>query len=98
MKMQRVTVREISADAERYLSGEDTLVVEQDGRPIGYYVPIRESSQQDASAAFERLERTVQHVLAETGLTEEELSRLFDLSVPIPEKSTRRQGNGHSAS
>src|SRR5436189_46227 len=89
--MQRVSIREISTDAERYLSGDDPLVVEQDGKAIGYYVPIREPSQDDASEAFKRLEQTVERVLAETGLTEDELSRLFDLSVPVPDKPIRRR-------
>ena len=52
-----------------------------------------------------RLERTVERVLAETGMTEDELSRLFDLSVPIeelladpPERHLdRTKGSGNAA-
>ena len=41
------------------------------------------------------IEQTVQQVLAATGLTEEELSRLFDLTRPLPEPApaSSRQGD-----
>jgi hypothetical protein len=87
--VQRITIHEFSKDAGRYLAGDNAVVVEQDGETVGYYVPIAARGRQNESDAFDRLEKTVQRVLAETGLTEEELSRLFDLSEPIPDGSGR---------
>jgi len=42
------------------------------------------SRQESMVQALERLQRTVEQVLAETGLSEEALSRLYDLNQPLP--------------
>lgn len=88
--VRRVGVREFRDHATRYLAGDEVLAIERNGRPIGFYVPTGANREQDFAAALARLERTVEHVLAETGLTEEELSRLFDLSRPLPRRPRRR--------
>lgn len=55
------------------------------GEPIGFDTPVSANRHKDAAAALERLERAVRSVCRETGLSEAELSELFDLSVPLPE-------------
>jgi len=42
--------------------------------------------------ALARLEQTIQQVLAETRMTEEELARLFDLNEPLPEETSGSDG------
>ena len=44
----------------------------------------------DGEEALARLERTVQQVLDETGMSEDELSDLFNLNVPVPDAPIRR--------
>jgi antitoxin (DNA-binding transcriptional repressor) of toxin-antitoxin stability system len=86
--MKRLGVREFRDHATQYLAGDEVLVIERHGEPIGCYIPMGTHRARDATEALDRLEQTVERVLAATGLTEEELSRLFDLTQPLPE-STR---------
>jgi hypothetical protein len=87
--MKHVGVREFRDHATQYLAGDEPLSIERYGVPIGIYWPAGGGSRsrkgsKEANEALDRLERTVQKVLAETGMTEEELSRLFDLTIPFP--------------
>src|SRR5438105_1183525 len=93
--MKRLGVREFRDHATQYLAGDDVLVIERHGEPIGCYIPMGAHRVRSAPETLERLEQTVQQVLAATGLTEEELSRLFDLtrSLPEPAPASSRQGN-----
>ena len=82
--MKRVGVREFRDHATKYLHGEEAVTIERNGEPIGIYIPTGGAERKKRAAeAMARLERTVERVLAETGMTEDELSRLWDLSVPI---------------
>ncbi len=83
--MKRVGVREFRDRATQFLAGNEVLVIERNGHPIGFYIPTGTSRQERFTAALERLEQTVQRLLADTGLSEEELSRLYDLRQPVPD-------------
>lgn len=92
--MKRIGVREFRDHATQYLGGDEVLAVERHGQPIGFYIPTgpgRTSRQEEFEQALARLEQTVHRVLAETGLSEEELSRLFDLNQPLPDQPLRRK-------
>lgn len=52
---------------------------------------VRSQRKLKAREAVERLEQTVRRVLDETGLTEDELADLFDLSKPLPDGPIGRQ-------
>ncbi len=95
--MKRVGVREFRDHATQYLAGNEVLTIERHGQPIGFYIPTGASPQESFAQALERLERTVQRVVAETGLTEEELSRLFDLNQPVPNQPRRRRATPRGA-
>ena len=92
--MKRVGVREFRDHATQYLAGDEVLAIERHGNPIGFYIPAGSGRRERGAEALERLERTIGRVLSETGLTEEELSRLFDLSKPIPDPSRRHEETG----
>ncbi len=83
--MKHVGVREFRDHATQYLAGDEILVVERNGRPIGVYIPAGVQRPRHGTQALDQVERTVEAVLAETGLSEDELSALFDLSRPVPE-------------
>lgn len=89
--MKRVGVREFRDHATQYLGTNEVLIVERHGQTIGFYIPTGASRQESFEQALERLEETVQRVLSETGLSEEELSRLYDLKQAVP-KLPRRRG------
>lgn len=95
--MKRVGVREFRDRATRYLAGDEVLAIERHGQPIGFYIPTGASPAESLAQALERLERTVQQVVGETGLSEEELGRLYDLSRPVPDRPRRRRGDPTSA-
>ncbi len=84
--MKHVGVREFRDRATQYLSGDEVLAVERHGEPIGFYIPTRPSKKESLTQALERLEEAVQHVLERTGMSEDELSDLFDLKKPLPEQ------------
>lgn len=92
--MRRVGVREFRDHATQYLKGDEVLAIERHGQPIGFFIPTAASRWQTFSQALSRLDQTVKQILAETGYSEEELSRLFDLSVPesnLPERPRRKR-------
>lgn len=81
--MKRVEVDEFKNRATYYLANEEKLEIERDGKPIGYYLPIRERTEEEKRAAMERFECALERFLAESGLTEEELSAALDLNRPF---------------
>lgn len=83
--MKRVGVREFRDHATHYLGGDEVLAVERHGQPIGFYIPTGASKRENFTQALERLEQTVQRMVERTGLSEDELSHLFDLNQPLPE-------------
>jgi antitoxin (DNA-binding transcriptional repressor) of toxin-antitoxin stability system len=83
--MKRVGVREFRDHATQYLASDEVLAIERHGQPIGFYIPTGKSRQASFQEALARLEQTVRQVLAETGMNEDELARLFDLNEPLPE-------------
>jgi antitoxin (DNA-binding transcriptional repressor) of toxin-antitoxin stability system len=89
--MRRVGIREFRDHATQYLGGDEVLAIERHGQPIGFYIPTGASRQESFLQALERLEQTVQQVLAETGLSEEELSRMYDLAASVPERPRQRR-------
>ncbi len=90
--MKRVGVREFRDRATQYLGSGEVLAIERHGQTIGFYIPTGNSRQESFAEALGRLEETVRRVLAETGLSEEELSRLYDLNQPLPERPRQRRG------
>ena len=85
--MKRVGIREFRDHATQYLAGDQALAIERHGRPIGFYIPTAASRQESFAQALEQLEETVKQVLAETGLSEAELSHLYDIREPVPQRS-----------
>jgi antitoxin (DNA-binding transcriptional repressor) of toxin-antitoxin stability system len=104
--MKRVGIREFRDNATKYLAGNEALTIERHGEPIGVYIPTgadRAARQARAAEAMARLEQTIERILAETGWTEDELSQVFDLSIPeselvIPERRTpSKDASSHAA-
>ena len=86
--MKRVGVRDFRDHATQYLAGDEVLAIERHGQPIGFYIPARTKRPEASVALFERLDRAIERVLAQTGFSEEDLVRFFDLSQSVPEVGT----------
>ncbi len=82
-KLKNVGVREFRDHATTYLSGSDPIAVSKHGQVIGFYLPVERDSEQ-AKRAIENLGRSVEKVLEETGMSEDELAMLFDLRRALP--------------
>lgn len=82
--LKTVGVREFRDRATAYLSGTEPVAVSKHGHVIGFYLPV-ERDQDHVRRALDKLGRSVEKVLAETGLSEEELAELFDLRRSLPE-------------
>jgi hypothetical protein len=84
--MRRAEAQEFCDNACQFVEGDEVITIERDGEPFGYYIPARVVSEPvRKERAFERLGEVVQQILDRTGMTEDELARLFDLSVPLDE-------------
>jgi crotonobetainyl-CoA:carnitine CoA-transferase CaiB-like acyl-CoA transferase len=83
-KLKNVGVREFRDHATTYLSGSDPVAISKHGQVIGFYIPVERDPAQ-VQRAVEKLGSTVDRILEETGITEEELAQLFDLRRSLPE-------------
>ena len=83
-KLKSVGVREFRNNASTYLSGPDPVAVSRHGKVIGFYIPL-ERDDDEVRRAVAKLGATVEKVLEESGLSEEELAHLLDLRRPMPD-------------
>ena len=86
--MKNVGVREFRDHATSYLSGEEPVAVSKHGNVIGVYIPVKRDPER-VQRALDRLGETVEAVLDESGLSEDELVEFLDPSRPMPELSDR---------
>jgi antitoxin (DNA-binding transcriptional repressor) of toxin-antitoxin stability system len=77
-ELKNVGVREFRDHATSYLSGSDPVAVSKHGRVIGFYVPV-ERDEEQVRRGLAELGETVERILAETGMTENELANVSDL-------------------
>lgn len=75
--MKRVGVREFKDKATALIAEEKALVIEKHGKPVGFYIPIPTKDKAEAREAAERLQKTVDQVLSQMGMTEDELVAFF---------------------
>ncbi|MGH3504627.1 MAG: hypothetical protein ACRDQA_27570, partial [Nocardioidaceae bacterium] len=76
--LKNVGVREFRDHATTYLSGSDPVAVSKHGRVIGFYIPL-ERDVEEVERAVARLADSIDRVVAETGLSEDDLAQLLDL-------------------
>ena len=76
--LKNVGVREFRDHATTYLSGSDPIAVSKHGRVIGFYIPLDRDEDQ-VRRDIAKLGQSVQRILDETGMSEDELADLFDL-------------------
>jgi antitoxin (DNA-binding transcriptional repressor) of toxin-antitoxin stability system len=82
--MKNVGVREFRDHATSYLSGSEPVAVNKHGRLIGVYTPVKRDPKR-AARALQKLGETVEAIVDETGMTEDELADFFDFRRPLPE-------------
>ncbi len=89
--MKHVGIKEFRDRATSYFKAAEPIAVERHGRLIGFYIPVESRrSEEEIKEAVDRLEASVNRLLKETGMTEDELADYFDLSKPPPENFPSR--------
>jgi hypothetical protein len=56
------------------MSGDETLVIERHGEPIGFFVPIAPKDRRAGRRALGRLGNAVDELLGQAGIDEDELA------------------------
>ena len=79
--MRSVGIREFRDKASQYLASSEVLAVKRHGKLVGFYIPVKESDEEEVQTVIERLEQAVERVTAKSGLDEETLSHALDLSL-----------------
>ncbi|HET7388232.1 MAG TPA: hypothetical protein VFJ19_16380 [Nocardioidaceae bacterium] len=77
-ELKNVGVREFRDHATAYLSGPDPVAVSKHGRVIGFYIPL-ERDIEEVQRAVAQLTASIDRVVVESGLSEDDLDRLLDL-------------------
>jgi antitoxin (DNA-binding transcriptional repressor) of toxin-antitoxin stability system len=88
--MKEVGVREFRDHATSYLSGSEPVAVSKHGHVVGVYFPMKRD-QERIKRDLDKLGETVQEILVETGMSEDELVEFFDPRPPVPELSDSRR-------
>ncbi len=94
--MRSIEVEEFCCRPAELLESGESLSIEREGIRVGCYLPVQNGrgshdrltfprkDTPEAREALERLERTLEAIYAETGMTEDEFADLLDPSKPFP--------------
>ncbi len=74
-------MREFRDHAPSYLAGSEPIAVSNRGTVIGFYIPLPRDAE-EIQHAVKRLGARVKEILADTGMSEEQLAELFGLRSP----------------
>lgn len=80
--MKLIGIREFRDRASQHLASGEVLGIQNHGRLVGVFVPIRSPDPAKVEHAAQLLAQTVEQVLQQTGLSEAQLVNLFDASAP----------------
>jgi antitoxin (DNA-binding transcriptional repressor) of toxin-antitoxin stability system len=85
--MKKVGIREFRDNATTLMAAGETLVIERNGKPIGFFVPIEKKDPRKRRETAEKLGKTIEEILASTGMTEDELVEEF-MRDPWPKSAS----------
>ncbi|MDP2898134.1 MAG: type II toxin-antitoxin system Phd/YefM family antitoxin [bacterium] len=77
MQLIRVGVREFREDLAEYLDSPAPVAITRHGRTVGYYIPANGVPDEQEVLALRRAVEQIEAVLAEHGISEEEVVREF---------------------
>ncbi len=76
-QLVHVGVREFRDDLARYLDSEQTVAITRNGQTVGFFVPARRRVDKAEMAALSEAVGEMERLLAEAGITEDEVVREF---------------------
>lgn len=83
MGVKSVGVREFRDHATAYLSGSEPIAINKHGRVIGFYIPL-ERDDTEIQRAVDHLGSVVEEIVADTGLSEDDLATMLNLRRSLP--------------
>jgi hypothetical protein len=69
----QVGVREFREDLAEYLASPVPVAITRHGQTLGYYIPVRRKLDEESLAALKRAAEELQALMAEYGVTEDEV-------------------------
>ncbi len=83
MAMIHAGIRDFRDRATRYLAGNDVIAIERHGKTVGFYIPVPTRETEKGERALAELREAVRKAMAETGMSEEQLAEMFDVSQSL---------------
>ena len=77
MEPAKVGVREFRDALGTYLESDKPIAVTKHGRTVGFYIPVRRAAFAENLAAFREAGQTLHALMAEQGVSEDELVEDF---------------------
>jgi len=77
--VRKVGIREFRDNATKLLAAGEAMLIERHGRPVGYFIPVKQTDEDETKAALQALGDAVQRAMEESGLSEDELADLFTI-------------------
>lgn len=84
MALKHVGVREMRSDLSRHIAGDDIIAIERHGHLLGFYIPVRRASEAEQDELLRRADEAFARLRQESGMSEDELAAMLDLSHPDP--------------
>ena len=81
--MKQASLEDFQHQILRYSLNGEAVAVKSNGRVLGYFVPAPARDDEEISLAVTELRQAIANVREQTGLSEDELADLFDLSKPF---------------
>jgi len=78
--VKHIGVREFRDNASAFLAGSEPVAIERHGHLLGFFIPVKPDPT-ERQRALKRLEKSVQSVIAEGHLSEDDLAKLIDIST-----------------
>ncbi len=84
MALKHIGVREMRSDLSRHVAGDDIIAIERHGHLLGFYIPVRRASKVEQEELLRRADEAFARLREESGMSEDELAAILDLSHPDP--------------
>jgi ribosome-binding protein aMBF1 (putative translation factor) len=80
--IKHVGVREMRSDFSRHVAGEDVIAIEKHGHLLGFYIPVRRTSEEERRELLHQADEAFARLREESGMSEDEIAAMLDLSKP----------------
>ncbi len=98
MSLKQTEAEEKRSDPSRHIVGDNSIAIEQHGHLHGFHIPVRPANEAGQEELFRRADEAFARLRAESGMSEDELTAMLDLSLPdAQEDATISTGGSRDA-